>query len=107
MATVGRVEELVHFSKLEGVATITLDSPSNRNALSRALLEQLHAALDMTEQPGVRVVVLAHTPPVFCAGADLIERNDKERSDGSTIGASSSLMEPFCPSAEEPLSPQM
>ena len=86
------MEELVHFSKLEGVATITLDSPSNRNALSRALLEQLHAALDMTEQPGVRVVVLAHTPPVFCAGADLIERNDKERSDGSTIGASSSLM---------------
>ena len=69
------------------MARITLDSPSNRNALSRALLEQLHAALDETEQTGVRVVVLAHTPPVFCAGADL-----KERSDGSTIGASSSLM---------------
>ncbi len=69
------------------MATITLDSPSNRNALSRALLEQLHEGLDVAEQPGVRVVVLTHTPPVFCAGADI-----KERSDRSTIGTTSSLM---------------
>jgi enoyl-CoA hydratase/carnithine racemase len=62
-----------------GVATITLDSPSNRNALSSALLAGLHAALDRAEQPDVRVIVLGHTAPVFCAGADL-----KERSSGST-----------------------
>ena len=80
-------ERLVHCGIEGEVATITLDSPSNRNALSRPLLEQLHDALDEAEQPGVRVVVLAHTPPVFCAGADL-----RERSDGSTIGISSSLM---------------
>lgn len=62
-----------------GVATITLDSPSNRNALSRALLEGLHRALDRAEQPDVRAVVLTHTAPAFCAGADL-----KERSSGPT-----------------------
>ena len=62
-----------------GVATITLDSPANRNALSRELLADLHAALDRAEQPDVRVIVLAHTPPVFCAGADL-----KQRSEGPT-----------------------
>ena len=59
-----------------GVATITLDSPSNRNALSRALIAGLHEALDRAEQPDVRVVVLTHTPPAFCAGADLKERSN-------------------------------
>ena len=44
-----------------GVATITLDSPSNRNALSSALVADLHAALDRAEQPDVRVIVLTHT----------------------------------------------
>jgi enoyl-CoA hydratase len=62
-----------------GVATITLDSPANRNALSRALLAGLHDALDRAEQPDVRVIVLGHTAPAFCAGADL-----KERSSGPT-----------------------
>ena len=33
-----------------------------------------HEALDRAEQPDVRAVVLTHTPPVFCAGADLKER---------------------------------
>jgi enoyl-CoA hydratase/carnithine racemase len=62
-----------------GVATITLDSPSNRNALSSALVAGLHTALDRAEQPDVRVIILGHAPPVFCAGADL-----KERSTGVT-----------------------
>jgi methylglutaconyl-CoA hydratase len=57
-----------------GVATITLDSPANRNALSQQLLADFHAALDTAEQQSARVIVLAHTPPVFCAGADLKER---------------------------------
>ena len=56
------------------MATITLDSPSNRNALSSALVADLNTALDRAEQPEVRAVVLTHTPPVFCAGADLKER---------------------------------
>ena len=59
-----------------GVATITLDSPTNRNALSRELLNDLHEALDRAEQPDVRVIVLGHTPPVFCAGADLKQRSE-------------------------------
>lgn len=60
----------------DGVATITLDSPGNRNALSVALLAGLHEALDRAERPDVRVIVLGHTPPVFCAGADLRERSN-------------------------------
>ena len=67
-----------------GVATVTLDSPANRNALSAALLDDLHLALDRAEQPDVRVIVLDHTPPAFCAGADLKERA-AGRNDSTTM----------------------
>lgn len=56
------------------VATVTLNSPTNRNALSRQLLIDLHEALDQALQPGVRVVVLTHVGSVFCSGIDLKER---------------------------------
>lgn len=83
------MSELVHCSVEGGVATITLDSPGNRNALSRQLLEELHVGLDRTEQSGVRVIVLTHTAPVFCAGADLKERSG---AGSAAIASSSSLM---------------
>ena len=66
--------ELVHCIIDNGVATITLDSPSNRNALSRQLLAELNEALDRAAGPDVRAVVLTHAGPVFCSGADLKER---------------------------------
>lgn len=73
-ATVPRVSELVHLDVAAGTATITLDSPSNRNALSaqvrRELRDHLRSALD---DDAVRVVVLTHTGPVFCSGMDLRE----------------------------------
>jgi methylglutaconyl-CoA hydratase len=66
--------QLVRTATAAGVSTLTLDSPANRNALStplmRGLLDALAAALT---DPLVRVVVLAHTGPVFCSGADLAE----------------------------------
>jgi methylglutaconyl-CoA hydratase len=56
------------------VATITLDSPHNANALSTALLTQLRAALGKAiSDAAVRVVVLTGAGKVFCAGADLKE----------------------------------
>jgi methylglutaconyl-CoA hydratase len=57
-----------------GVATVTLDSPHNRNALSSALISELVAALESAAtDDAVRVIVLTHTGPVFCSGADLRE----------------------------------
>jgi methylglutaconyl-CoA hydratase len=57
-----------------GVATITLDSPTNRNALSMRLMTELQAALDAAAADDVvRLVELRHTGPVFCSGADLKE----------------------------------
>ncbi|MFF5231955.1 enoyl-CoA hydratase family protein [Dactylosporangium sp. NPDC000521] len=65
---------LVRSQAAHGVATVTLDSPANRNALSTALIEELLAALAAaTADDTVRVVVLTHTGPVFCSGADLKE----------------------------------
>ena len=43
------VHELVHVAVGDGVATITLDSPANRNALSIRLVADLNAALDVAE----------------------------------------------------------
>jgi enoyl-CoA hydratase/carnithine racemase len=65
---------LVHYSVERSVARLTLDSPDNRNALSTALVNQLHQGLtDATEESGVRAVVLDHTGGTFCAGADLAQ----------------------------------
>src|SRR6187200_1507305 len=67
-------DALVRVAVERGIATITLDSVENRNALSTRLVNDLNTALDRAEQPDVRVIVLTHVPPAFCAGADLKER---------------------------------
>ena len=67
-------QELVHVDHRGPAAVVTLDSPHNRNALSAALLEQLHSALRQTMgQPAVRVLFLTGAGPVFCSGSDLKE----------------------------------
>ena len=76
-------EPLVTLDRRGPAAVVTLDSPANRNALSRALVEQLHAALTgALDDDGVRVVVLTGAGPVFCSGADL-----KEQRAGGAPGA--------------------
>lgn len=66
--------ELVRRATARGIATLTLDSPANRNALSRRLMAELMAALTAAAADDrVRVVVLSHTGEVFCSGADLKE----------------------------------
>ncbi|MEU5426544.1 enoyl-CoA hydratase family protein [Streptomyces olivoreticuli] len=65
---------LVRRSSERGMATLTLDSPHNRNALSARLVGELHDALARAaEDPDVRAVLLTHTGNTFCAGADLSE----------------------------------
>ena len=76
-----------------GVATITLDSPHNRNALSRTLLAGLHEALDAAEAAHARVIVLDHNGPAFCAGADLKERSSGPPDSGPMVDALRRLMD--------------
>lgn len=66
--------ELVHLDVADGVATITLDSPHNRNALSRQLVTELFERLEAAEtDDATRVVLLRSADRVFCSGADLSE----------------------------------
>src|SRR6188474_1552162 len=67
-------DELVHYEVRRGIATITLDSPHNRNPLSAQLRAELTAHLKAAiTDDAVRVVVLSHTGTVFCSGMDLKE----------------------------------
>ena len=66
--------ELVHLETADGRATVTLDSPHNRNALSRQLVTELFAHLETADaDDAVRVVLLRSSGRVFCSGADLGE----------------------------------
>lgn len=58
-----------------GIATITLNRPNSRNALNLAMCEGLQAAATAAAADAeVRVVLVRAAGPVFCAGADLKER---------------------------------
>lgn len=66
--------ELVHLAVDGRVATITLDSPHNRNALSRQLVTELGEHLATVEADAeVLAVILQSSGRVFCSGADMSE----------------------------------
>jgi enoyl-CoA hydratase len=73
---------LIGYERDGAVARLTLDSPHNRNALSSALVAELHDGLDRAAaDPDVRVVVLGHAGGTFCAGADLSEAAGRDPSE--------------------------
>ncbi|MBV9661146.1 MAG: enoyl-CoA hydratase/isomerase family protein [Acidimicrobiales bacterium] len=54
------------------IAVITMDQPDTRNALTPAVLNGLGDGLEAAgTDPQVRALVITHTGPAFCAGADL------------------------------------
>ena len=56
----------------DGVATLTLNRPTQFNSLSEEMLTELQAMLDaIAGDPSVRVVVIAGAGKAFCAGHDL------------------------------------
>ncbi len=58
----------------EGVATLTLASPGNRNALGLLMIDTLIVALaEIEKDPALRVVVIAGEGPALSAGHDLRE----------------------------------
>ncbi len=58
----------------QGILRLTLNDVGRRNALSEAMLEKLTEALGLaSEDPKVRVIILAALGPAFSAGHDLKE----------------------------------
>jgi enoyl-CoA hydratase/carnithine racemase len=76
--------ELVHLEVDGPVATITLDSPHNRNALSRQLVTELVEHLATAgDDESVRVVLIRSSGRVFCSGADLSEASTGGMEEGT------------------------
>jgi len=83
----------VQLSFDSGVATVTLNRPDKRNAISFALLEELLAVLDEVERSSALVVTLTGAGKAFCAGLDLNElknllgkTHDENVEDSSRMG---------------------
>lgn len=68
------MQDHVLFEKDAGIATIRLNRPEKKNALTLAMYRALIAALDGAEaDEGVRVILITGTPDCFTAGNDLVD----------------------------------
>lgn len=68
------MSDVVRYEVADRVATITLNRPEARNALSRGLLALLsELVLRADGDPDVDVIILTGADPAFCAGVDLNE----------------------------------
>ncbi len=79
----------------DGVATLTLNRPKQRNALSMALMGELNTALaDIAADKDVMVVIIRGNGPAFCAGHDLKEMraDDREEAHQRTLKECARLM---------------
>ncbi len=78
--------DIARFTNLEvenhgdGVWGVTLNRAAKRNALDIATIEELVDFFSVAPRAGVRAVVLAGAGDHFCAGLDLIEHHDEDRS---------------------------
>jgi len=73
-AGVAHAAEVLERELRDGVALLTLNRPRQYNALSAALLAELHAAIDdLAGDEAVRVVMITGAGSAFCAGHDLKE----------------------------------
>ena len=73
--------ELLMRNDRDSVATLTLNRPTARNALSRDLMTELQSELDsIAQDESVKAVIIGGAGPSFCAGHDLKEiRNNSRR----------------------------
>jgi enoyl-CoA hydratase/carnithine racemase len=80
----------------DGIATLVLNRPRQYNALSRELLEALHASLAaLAGDESVRVVVITGSGRAFCAGHDLKEMRaaGDQREVEALFGSCSAMMQ--------------
>lgn len=85
-------DELIRLDRDGSIATIWLNRPDKRNAMSHAMWVRLeHLAVQLGSDRDVRVVVLRGSGQHFCAGADITELNvtrlDDERSFSQVVNA--------------------
>jgi enoyl-CoA hydratase len=82
----------------DGVGTLTLDNPDERNTLTAPMVAEIVAAMEALEgDPAVGAIVVTGTPPAFCAGANL---GNLAEADGTSLGR---IYEGFLRIARSPL----
>lgn len=70
----------------DGVATLTLNHPSSRNAMSQKMVRALESRLrEAAMLPGLRVLVLTGAGDAFCAGGNLVEFQEARSEGGSRL----------------------
>src|SRR3954452_21768224 len=80
------------------VATVTLNRPEARNALSRQLLREMNRAIGEVEaDDGVDVVILTGADPAFCAGIDLKKLSSGESRITEAVGTERERQGPLPP----------
>jgi enoyl-CoA hydratase len=78
------VSALVRSESSDRVVAVTLDSPANRNALSRRLVAELTEALSAAAaDENAHAVVLTHTGTTFCSGAAIDEMRGADPAEGT------------------------
>ena len=76
-------EPVLRLEKKDGIATVTLNRPRARNALSRALRGALARTFqELADDGETGVVILTGAPPAFCAGLDLKELGGEAGAEG-------------------------
>jgi len=82
----------------DGVGTLTLNNPAERNTLTAPMVGEIIAAMDAFEADvAVGAVVVTGTPPAFCAGANL---GNLAEADAASLGG---IYEGFLRIARSPL----
>ena len=77
---------LLLYEVKENVAVLTLNYPERRNALSRAMLQELQRSLDQAAADGqVRAVIIRAVGPVFSSGHDLREIAGQPEADVASL----------------------
>jgi enoyl-CoA hydratase len=89
---------LVLLERRDGVATLTLNNPDERNTLTAPMVDEITEAMDDIESDeSVGALVVTGAPPSFCAGANL---GNLAEATGESLGK---IFEGFLRIARSPL----
>ncbi|MDA8235027.1 MAG: enoyl-CoA hydratase/isomerase family protein [Clostridia bacterium] len=68
--------ETLETALVEGILTITINRPSQMNALNQVALDELHEVIDEAEKSDeIKCLIIAGSEKFFCTGADITEVN--------------------------------
>ena len=89
---------LVILERNEGVATLTLNNPTERNTMTGEMVSDIKQAMDEIEADlSIGAIIVTGTAPAFCAGANL---GNLAEADGESLGK---IYEGFLRIARTPL----